>query len=117
MNSALVTGAGPAMLTGPDNVGLEMANSSARTSSSRLIHAMYWRPLPSRAPSPTENAGRNGRRVPPAGASTRPVRANTTRVPAYWAGSVAASQSTHSWARNPIPAGSFSSTTRSRVSP
>ena len=65
---------------------------------------MYWRPLPSRAPRPDENSGRIRRSAPPPRASTSPVRASTTRVPPYWAGSVAASQSSHSCARKPVPA-------------
>ena len=41
VNSALVTGAGPVRFTGPDSSSWEIANSNARTSSSRLIHGMY----------------------------------------------------------------------------
>ena len=66
---------------------------------------MYWRPLPSRAPSPTENSGRSRPSIPPDGASTRPVRASTTRAPARCAAAVAASQSSHSWARKPATGG------------
>ena len=101
VNSALVTGAGPVRFTGPDTSSWVIANSSARTSSSRLIHGMYWRPLPSRAPSPSENSGLIRPSIPPAGASTRPVRTSTTRAPACSAGAVAASQSSQSWARKP----------------
>ncbi|CAG7276629.1 hypothetical protein PICSAR49_02931 [Mycobacterium avium subsp. paratuberculosis] len=117
VNSALVTGAGPVMFTGPDSAGSKIANSRARTSSSSVIHDMYCRPLPSRVPRPVRNRGRNRPSAPPAGENTSPVRASTTRAPPYCAGSVAASQSWHSWARKPVPARSFSSTTRSLVLP
>ena len=117
VNSALVTGAGPVRFTGPDSRSSEIANCSARTVSSRLIHDMYWRPLPSRAPRPSENSGLSWRSAPPAAASTTPVRASTTRVPASCAGAVTASQSTQSWARKPVPAEAVSSTVRSLVSP
>ena len=67
VNSALVTGAGPVRFTGPATSSCPIANSSARTSSSRLIHGMYWRPLPSRAPSPSENSGLSRPSMPPDG--------------------------------------------------
>ena len=105
VNSALVTGAGPVALTGPASSSCPIANNSARTSSSRLIHGMYWRPLPSRAPSPRENSGFSRASMPPVGDSTSPVRTSTTRTPALLADSVAASQSWHRPARKPWPAG------------
>ena len=56
---------------------------------------MYWRPFPSRAPSPNENSGLSRPSSPPDGESTNPVRTVTTRAPASRAAAVAASQSTH----------------------
>ncbi|SKW32159.1 Uncharacterised protein [Mycobacteroides abscessus subsp. abscessus] len=85
--------------------------------SSRLIQGMYQRPLPSRAPRPRENSGRDRPNSPPAGDSTSPVRTITTRLPACAASAVAASQSRHTRARKLVPLEAVSSMMRSPLSP
>src|SRR5215831_8805123 len=78
---------------------------------------MNWVPGPIRAPSPSRNSGTSGPSIPPRRDSTIPERRFTTRRPAWRARCAAASQSLTRSARNPVPAGAYSSTSRVPVSP
>ena len=63
----------------------------------------YCRPLPSRPPSPALNSGNSRPHAPPSRATTRPVRANTVRMPASCAGAAASSHSSTASAGSPSP--------------
>ena len=88
VNSALVTGAGAVRLTGPSMSAWSSRYRIAATWSASEIQLMYWRPEPSRAPSPNRNSGSQRAEHAAAGATARPrVRRFTTRSAAARAGS------------------------------
>ncbi len=103
VNAALVTGLGAVALRGPSTAERRRAWRTRPRWSSASIQLMYWRPLPTRPPSPSRNGGSMGLSAPPAGVSTMPVRRVTTRIPAAAAGSVARSQALQVRARKVSP--------------
>ena len=117
VNSALLTGHGVVRFTGPWTSSRPSRNRAAATHSDSPIQLITWRPVPIRPPRPSRNSGSSRARIPPSEDSTRPDRSVTTRIPAWAALPVAASQSRTTSDRKPLPAGSDSVTSRPPVSP
>jgi hypothetical protein len=68
------------------------------------MSGIHWRPSPSVAPRPTDQASFIGTKLPPLWSSTGLVRRATTRTPASAAGRAASSHFTVTWARKSLPA-------------
>jgi hypothetical protein len=117
VSSPLVTGFGAVRLNGPLVVSVSSRNRMALTSSVSEIQLTIWLPSPNLGSSPNLAGSASRDSTPPRGLSTRPLRVCAMRIPAFLAGSAAASQSCTSRARNPSPAGSSSVTARPPVPP
>src|SRR5579875_2087818 len=117
VNSELVTGSGAVRFTGPARSPRPSRNRSAAISSCSEIQLITWVPGPNLGSRPSLASGSSLASSPPRGLSTRPLRTCTTRMPAFAAGSAAASQSLTTPARNVLAGGADSSTARPPVSP
>ena len=72
VNSALLTGFGEVMFTGPVTSARSSRNRAAATQSDSPIQLITWRPDPSRAPRPSRNSGSSRPSTPPWRDSTIP---------------------------------------------
>ena len=97
-NSALVAALGATTLTGPSISGRSIRKTIAATTSRRLIHDITCLPVPYRPPMKNVNGVASGGSAPPSIDRTTPILSSETALPAWAAGSVAASQSSiSSW--------------------
>ena len=103
-NCALLTGAGAVPLTAPVSAGVAMMCAIRRTRSSRSIHDIHCRPLPSGPPRPNSNGMSMRPSMPPSIPSTSPVRRRTTRTPNRCARFATRSQASQTrWVKQRLP--------------
>ena len=88
VKAAFVTGLGDVRLyvDSRDPAGASRRWAIAAATSARWIHAIHWRPLPSRPPTPSRNGGSMVARAPPCGESTTPIRREAVSIPQSRAG-------------------------------